>query len=162
MSSSLSHGGCPGCEDATTTIPIVMFDNLEPVAAGFVASLARPGGNLTGILIAPDARWAKSWSCSRRRFREPRIAFLVPTIPLPASGPGGAEGAASLGVELLVVEVRAVITSAPLPRWWPSGQGSLCRREHLFFPRSQADHPVGSKHRLPAIYEWPDQVRTAA
>src|SRR5262245_49744725 len=39
--------------DATTTIPIVMYGGVDPIAAGIVPSLARPGGNLTGVLIAP-------------------------------------------------------------------------------------------------------------
>src|ERR1043166_5558095 len=34
---------------ATKTIPIVMITNQDPVAAGYVNSLARPGGNITGI-----------------------------------------------------------------------------------------------------------------
>lgn len=36
-------------QKATTTIPIVMLTSIDPVAAGLVKSLARPGGNLTGI-----------------------------------------------------------------------------------------------------------------
>src|SRR5258705_11265753 len=38
---------------ATTTIPIVMSNGAEPVSAGFVASLARPGGNVTGFSSGP-------------------------------------------------------------------------------------------------------------
>src|SRR6478736_2025713 len=38
---------------ATTTIPIVMSNSAEPVSAGFVASLARPGGNVTGFSSEP-------------------------------------------------------------------------------------------------------------
>jgi putative ABC transport system substrate-binding protein len=34
---------------ATTTIPIVLANSVDPVGYGFVASLARPGGNITGL-----------------------------------------------------------------------------------------------------------------
>ena len=36
-------------KEATNTIPIVMAQDVDPVANGFVASLARPGGNITGL-----------------------------------------------------------------------------------------------------------------
>jgi putative tryptophan/tyrosine transport system substrate-binding protein len=36
-------------KEATSTIPIVMIQDNDPVASGFVASLARPGGNITGL-----------------------------------------------------------------------------------------------------------------
>ena len=41
-------------KNATTTVPIVMVVDADPVATGLVASLARPGGNLTGLTtVAP-------------------------------------------------------------------------------------------------------------
>ena len=48
-------GATRASKDATTTIPIVMAQDTDPVATGFVASLARPGGNITGLATyAPE------------------------------------------------------------------------------------------------------------
>ena len=42
-------------KEATSTIPIVMAQDTDPVGSGFVASLARPGGNITGMsALAPE------------------------------------------------------------------------------------------------------------
>jgi ABC-type uncharacterized transport system substrate-binding protein len=50
-----SNAAIATAQKATTSIPIVMTNVSDPVAAGFVASLARPGGNITGLTIqAPD------------------------------------------------------------------------------------------------------------
>ena len=38
-------------KNATSTIPIVFHTNADPVAMGLIASLARPGGNLTGVSL---------------------------------------------------------------------------------------------------------------
>jgi ABC transporter substrate binding protein len=45
--------------EATRTIPIVMGSGVDPVEAGFVTSLTRPGGNVTGVSILAPAMSAK-------------------------------------------------------------------------------------------------------
>src|SRR5438874_1147843 len=46
-------------KNATSTIPIVFRGGTDPVGSGLVASLARPGGNLTGVSFVPDELTAK-------------------------------------------------------------------------------------------------------
>jgi putative ABC transport system substrate-binding protein len=46
---AVGASGTRGAQRATRTIPIVMTGNYDPVGEGFVASLARPGGNITGL-----------------------------------------------------------------------------------------------------------------
>ena len=49
------EAGIRAARDATSTIPIVMANSGDPVGTGLIASLSRPGGNVTGLsLLAPD------------------------------------------------------------------------------------------------------------
>jgi putative ABC transport system substrate-binding protein len=51
---------------ATRTVPIVFTNAPDPVGAGYVESLARPGGNITGLRHLNTALAQNGWSCSRR------------------------------------------------------------------------------------------------
>ena len=53
-------------QHATTTIPIVMTVSGDPVGAGLIASLARPGGNITGLTLNDQRSWGNGSSCSSR------------------------------------------------------------------------------------------------
>ena len=67
------------------TIPIVFVTVSDPIGSGFVASLARPGGNLTGLLhVSRRASPASGWRCSRRSRRASRAPLSWPIPRRPA------------------------------------------------------------------------------
>jgi ABC-type uncharacterized transport system substrate-binding protein len=92
---------------ATKTIPIVMADGGDPVAAGLVASLARPGGNVTGVTNLSAELGTK---------RLELLKDIVPNLALVVvlRGPGRSERplkemqavAPSLKIQLHILEVR--------------------------------------------------------
>ena len=89
-------------QQATRTIPIVFTGLTDPVGAGIVQSLARPGGNATGFSNFEYSMSGKWWNCvSRLRPKVRRAAVL--RDPTAAAGVGqfaGIQGVAqSLGVE---------------------------------------------------------------
>jgi len=53
-------------QQETGSIPIVFIQIGDPVGSGIVASLAHPGGNITGFTPAEARCRAKNWRCSRR------------------------------------------------------------------------------------------------
>ena len=96
-------------KEATSTIPIVMsFDN-DPVGSGFVASLARPGGNITGLsALAPELSGKRLELLKEIVPRLSRVAvFGTSTQPGNAQSLKEIElAAAAFGVKLQYLEVR--------------------------------------------------------
>src|SRR5262249_12012209 len=65
-------------QQATTAIPIVMATGADPVGLGVVASLARPGGNVTGVTTLNRELSAKRLEAAREIVSgAPRLAFLA-------------------------------------------------------------------------------------
>jgi putative ABC transport system substrate-binding protein len=60
--------------EATRSIPIVMTVSGDPVREGHIASLARPGGNVTGLTNVSHQLWANGYSFSARRCRACRAS----------------------------------------------------------------------------------------
>ncbi len=148
---------------ATTTIPIVMFGGFDPVAAGFVTSLARPGGNITGILILPGGTLSgKKLELLKEAVpHAARIALLAPADD-PRFRPAAQEAekaASTLGIKLVVVEVRggdyprafATIAAERAAALLVGATPSLARDGKRIIEQA-------AKHKLPAMYEWPEQV----
>jgi putative ABC transport system substrate-binding protein len=96
-------------KNATSTIPIVMVSVADPVAAGLVTSLARPGGNVTGLSRQTRDIIGKTLQLLKEALPEAtRVDLLVnPTDPLSSTMSGDAKEAAKLlGVQLKIVEAR--------------------------------------------------------
>ena len=149
---------------ATSTIPIVFLYSGDPVALGYVASLARPGANVTGILIAPQGTLGEKRLALLKEMvpRATRVAMLVLEGDTAAS-PQRQEvrqAAERLGVELVVVEViggdyAKAFTSISAARATAVFVAAAAR----FDRDRQKIIEQAALHRLPAIYEWPHQVK---
>ena len=96
-------------KNATTTIPILFYLVGDPVGSGLVASLARPGGNLTGFGGLGPGVFAKHMELLKEAVpKATRVAMLInPTIPLHTAFGVDAESAAQrLKLTLRPVEFR--------------------------------------------------------
>jgi putative ABC transport system substrate-binding protein len=110
----LVTAGTPGAlaaKQATSTIPIVLAAVGDPVAAGIVASLARPGGNVTGLTFFFVEVCAKRVELIKEAIPAlSRIAVLInPANPSHLFALSAMQGMASpLGVELVTVEAKGL------------------------------------------------------
>jgi putative ABC transport system substrate-binding protein len=96
-------------QHATSTIPIVMAVSADPVRDGLVASLARPGGNITGLsIMVPEVTGKRLELLAAAVPGLSRVALLMDTgIPSqPAELHDHEAAARGLGVQLLPLEVR--------------------------------------------------------
>jgi len=94
---------------ATTTIPIVMMHTPDPVQLGLVSSLARPGGNITGVTTLSAELSIKQLTLLREALpRASRVAVLWnPDNPWHSTTLKAIQGGiSSLGLQLRVLEVR--------------------------------------------------------
>lgn len=149
--------------EATSSIPVVFFGNFDPVRAGFVQSLAKPGGNVTGVLIAPEGTLAakKMELLLEVVGGRKRMAMLLPDDPnvVAVQLPEARKAAASLGVQLDAVQIVKGDYAAAFAKIAAGKPDSLFPAATTYFVldrRIVID--LAARHRLPAIYEWPEQV----
>jgi putative tryptophan/tyrosine transport system substrate-binding protein len=152
--------GTPGAraaKNATNNIPIVFGVVSDPLAAGLVASLTRPGGNVTGVTPNNPDLSAK------------RVSLLKEAVP-PASRVGVLEnpdfaatshmlaetrlGAQSLGVELQILEVRKPVELPKAFHAMTSAKvkGVIVLADPMFIAQRRKIVELALSHRLPAIY----------
>jgi putative tryptophan/tyrosine transport system substrate-binding protein len=143
-------------KSATRTIPIVVLVG-DPVGTGLVDSLARPGGNVTGVSFMTSGLAAKRLELLKEAV--PGISrVLVLAYPVDPIAPlqvkALKEAAPSLGVTLEIHDVR---TANDLPAAFDAGargraQGLLVTSASIFLVQRARVTELAARHRLPAIY----------
>jgi putative ABC transport system substrate-binding protein len=159
-------GGAPGtraAQQATRTIPLVMTVVGDPIQAGFVASLAKPGGNITGLTqISPDLG-GKRLELLKEAFPTiSRVAVFVDRTAQQVSGLQEAQlAAAALGITLQSLEV-----GAPNPDVDGAFRTATSQRAEalmilpgpaLYLHRKRVVD-LAAQSQLPAIYPHPEYV----
>ena len=146
------------------TIPIVFVNVSDPIGSGFVASLAHPGGAITGF-ISNEPTLGGKWPELLKEIAPgvARVGFMFnpDTAPYAEAFLRQAEVAArSLGVELIASRVhndaeieRAITALASAP-----GGGLIVLPEATTNARSELIIALAARHRLPAIYAFRFQV----
>jgi putative tryptophan/tyrosine transport system substrate-binding protein len=144
---------------ATRTVPIVFALVIDPVGAGFVHSLARPGGNATGFTVFEYGMSGK-WLELLKQLSPAVTRAAVLRDPTIASGIGQFAAvqavAPSLGVDLSAVDVRDAgeIERAITAFARSSNAGLIVTANALATRHRELIITLAAQHRLPAVYPY--------
>src|SRR5437588_3461845 len=144
-------------QQVTRTVPIVFAIVTDPVGAGYVESLARPGGNTTGFMnleYGISGKWLELLKEIAPRVR--RAAVLRdPNLASGTGQLGALQGAApSLGVELSPLRVSGAseIERAVAAFARGSNDGLIVTGSALTFVNRDLIVRLAARHKLPAVY----------
>jgi len=146
-------------KEATSTIPIVMATSGDPVGAGLVASLARPGGNVTGLsVIIPDVISKQLQLLKEAVPRISRVAILsVPGNLAMAKSVREAQGASrTLGLTLLSHGVRTMEELGPAfdAMTRDRAEALVLFADVFTITHQRRILDLAIKHRLPTMCSW--------
>jgi putative ABC transport system substrate-binding protein len=159
-------GGPPAplaAKQATSTIPVVFTVSGDPVAEGLVASLARPGGNITGLAsISGDVVGKQLALLKEAAPKVSRVAVLQnPSNETHTLILREAEGAArALGVQLRIARARTPpeIDAAFAAMRSQRVGGALVLRDAFFLAQRTQIAALATKSRLPVMYGFREQA----
>jgi len=149
---------------ATSTIPIVMAQDPDPVGNGFVASLAHPGGNITGLsTLAPELNGKKLEILKEVIPRISRVAvFVTSTVRDPAQVSKEVEIAAqALKVKLQYLDVLTPADFETAFREAIKGRAEGVLMEvagSVYIPHRKKTPELAAKSRLPVMYRRAQDV----
>lgn len=146
-------------KNATGTIPIVMYPLGDPVVTGLVASLNRPGGNVTGLTFMASGLAAKRLELLKEAVPKISRVLVLSYRVDPIAAPQLKElevAADSLGVKLLVRDIR---TADDIPAAFDVGaregvEGVLTTAESIFAAEGKRVVQLAIEHRLPGLYPY--------
>ena len=155
--------GTGAAKDATKTIPIIMTQDPDPVGNGYAASLARPGGNITGL-----SNFASEISGKRLELLKEMVPRLARVAVLGNStNPGNAkylndthDAAAALRVQVQYLDVRSrdeIETAFQATTKWRA-DAALFLGSTVFNSHRPLVAELAIKNRLPAIFYAPEWV----
>ena len=160
---TVSESASRAMRAASSTMPMVMFGNFDPVAAGLAQNLARPGRNATGVMISSEGTLAaKKLELLKEAMPSlVRVAVLAPDDPVTRKQIDEiGTSAAALGLDTQVVVVHGGDYEAAFAAFARGRADALLVAAHTFFVRDRRIViDMAARARLPAIYEWPEQVR---
>jgi putative ABC transport system substrate-binding protein len=150
-------------QKATTTIPIVMASSGDPVGAGFVASLARPGGNITGLSnLTSDIATKQVELLLHMVPKLTRLAVLVnPLNPSLATWVTNIRSAAQgSGVTVLPVEAKSArdIEHAFPMMVQGSAKAAIVATDTLFVEQYRKIAELAAKNHLPSVAQLREYV----
>ena len=143
--------------EATSTISVVFLQVSDPVAQGFIASMSKPGGNLTGFSayeFSIAGKWLDLLKEAAPGLARTAVMFNPETSPQSKFFMRSVEAAgSSLGVQATLVPVRATVDIEPAIENFarqPNG-GLILPTDSFTRLRQRLIADLASRHRLPAI-----------
>ena len=146
-------------KNASSTIPVVFFIAGDPVAGGLVASLARPGGNLTGVTLFGGELNPKRLELLSELVPQVRLIALLVNPNDPRAGAAHAlssmqEAARAKGVQLRILNAASEreIDDAFATLVELQAGALVIDQDLLFFSRREQLGALAARHSVPAIY----------
>jgi putative ABC transport system substrate-binding protein len=144
-------------QQATRTIPIVMSVTIDPLGTGLVASLARPGGNVTGLSLMASEVVGKQLELLKEVVPKVSRVALLWNPANPGSAPQLREAEASarvLGVRLQTLEARVPqeIDSAFAAMTKERAGALVVLTDAIFMNQRRQIAELAAERRLPAVY----------
>jgi putative tryptophan/tyrosine transport system substrate-binding protein len=154
---AVTSGTVAALQKAMPTVPIVFATIYEPVAQGFVQSLAHPGGNATGFTMPPAAiggKWLEL--LSELAPSVTRVAYMCnPSNPGPLQPYASVEAAARghpVAVALAAVQSAAEIETAVTTLAHEPGGGLIVPPDGFLIIQHKQIIELAAREKLPAIY----------